>query len=132
MTCELNRAARNSGGRSLLTVVGRNLDDGATVTSTHARVVHTDLTPSTAGCDEQQGAQLVPGRADGTPRRACIRSASKLPTGISNILLFSVGAFPETVEEESRPYSRANRNDTIEKAEPVQQCPSRERNAEGR
>ena len=35
--------------------------------------------------------------------------------GISNILLFTVGAFPEITEEESRPGSLPHQNDTIER-----------------
>ena len=53
-------------------------------------------------------------------RRACIRSAIESPKGISNVLLFTVGTFPEVTEEESLPYSRPNRNDSIETAEPIQ------------
>jgi hypothetical protein len=37
--------------------------------------------------------------------------------GISNILLFSVGAFPEITEEESRPGAAPHQNDSIEKAQ---------------
>jgi len=41
------------------------------------------------------------------------------PGGISNVLMFAVGTFPELAEEESRPYSPPNRNDSIENAEPL-------------
>jgi hypothetical protein len=45
------------------------------------------------------------------------------PSGISNVLLFTVGTFPEMAEEESSPYGRPNRNDTIETAESVPSSP---------
>ena len=45
------------------------------------------------------------------------------PAGISNILLFTLGTFPEVTEEESQPYSPPNSNDGIETAEPVRDSP---------
>ena len=43
----------------------------------------------------------------------------KAANGISNILLFSVGAFPEITEEESRPGSLPHQNDSIERAQTI-------------
>src|SRR5258708_7611176 len=43
--------------------------------------------------------------------------------GISNVLLFSIGAFPEVTEEESLPYAKPNSNDSIETAQPIQSTP---------
>ena len=43
----------------------------------------------------------------------------KAANGISNILLFSIGAFPELVEEESRPGSLPHQNDSIERAQTI-------------
>jgi hypothetical protein len=45
------------------------------------------------------------------------------PDGVSNVQLFSVGAFPEFVEDESRPGSLPNTNDTIETAQPLPSPP---------
>ena len=45
------------------------------------------------------------------------------PSGISNILLFTLGTYPEVTEEESQPNSPPNRNDSIETAEPVRSSP---------
>jgi hypothetical protein len=45
------------------------------------------------------------------------------PDGISNVQLFSVGTFPEFVEDESRPGSLPNTNDTIETAQPLPSPP---------
>src|SRR5579872_1398218 len=41
------------------------------------------------------------------------------PDGLSNILLFTVGAFPEVTEAESKPDSREHSNDSIETAERI-------------
>jgi hypothetical protein len=43
--------------------------------------------------------------------------------GLSNVLLFSVGAFPEIVEEESRPGSLPHQNDSIERAQSLPSTP---------
>jgi hypothetical protein len=45
------------------------------------------------------------------------------PDGISNIQLLAVGAFPEYLEEESRPGALAGSNDTIETAQPLPPAP---------
>jgi hypothetical protein len=41
------------------------------------------------------------------------------PSGISNLLLFTLGTFPEVTENESQPYAQPNSNDSIETAQPV-------------
>ncbi|MGH9631305.1 MAG: PPC domain-containing protein, partial [Bryobacteraceae bacterium] len=45
------------------------------------------------------------------------------PSGISNLVLFTVGTFPEFSEEESQRYSPPNRNDSIETAQPLSSSP---------
>ena len=67
------------------------------------------------------------GHADGPPsswwsRRRTSRPGVypirlETPDGISNVLLFTVGTFPEFTEEESSRYSEPHRNDSIENAE---------------
>ncbi len=64
---------------------------------------------------------LVEPKADVAPGVYPIRVESS--RGISNVLLFTVGTFPEVTEAESLPYARPNRNDSIETAEPIQQSP---------
>ncbi|HEV2687568.1 MAG TPA: PPC domain-containing protein, partial [Bryobacteraceae bacterium] len=64
---------------------------------------------------------LVEPKADVAPGVYPIRIESS--KGISNVLLFTIGTFPEVTETESLPYSRPNGNDSIETAEPIQQSP---------
>ena len=64
---------------------------------------------------------LVEPGADAAPGVYPIRIET--PSGISNILLFTLGTFPEVTEEESQPNSPPNRNDSIETAEPVRSTP---------
>ena len=45
----------------------------------------------------------------------CTRSESKAANGLSNILLFTVGAFPEITEEESRPGALPHQNEPASK-----------------
>jgi hypothetical protein len=107
-----------------LTVVGRNIGDGARVISTLPASL-TLVTPS-----QKPGTMMAPGRsvsflvepkADAQPGVYPVRIET--PAGISNILLFTLGTFPELTEEESQPYSPPNSNDLIETAEPVRQTP---------
>jgi hypothetical protein len=64
---------------------------------------------------------LVEPKSDVPPGVYPVRIES--PKGISNVLLFTIGTFPEVTEEESRPYARPNLNDSIETAEPIQSSP---------
>jgi hypothetical protein len=64
---------------------------------------------------------LVEPNADVAPGVYPIRVET--PSGISNILLFTLGTYPEVTEEESQPNSPPNRNDSIETAEPVRSSP---------
>ena len=107
-----------------LTVVGRNIGDGARIISTLPASL-TLVTPS-----QKPGTMMAPGRsvsflvepkADAPPGVYPVRIET--PAGISNILLFTLGTFPEVTEEESQPYSPPNSNDLIETAEPVRQTP---------
>ena len=107
-----------------LTVVGRNIADGARLISTLPASL-TLVTPS-----QKPGTMMAPGRSvsflvepktDAQPGVYPIRIET--PAGISNILLFTLGTYPELTEEESQPYSAPNSNDLIETAEPVRQTP---------
>jgi hypothetical protein len=104
-----------------LTVVGRNLPEAGMIVSS----IPASFTPAVATMRMQQpgraAAFLVEPKADIAPGIYPIRIAG--PGGISNILLFSVGTFAESSEDESGPYGRANSNDSIEMAEPVQSAP---------
>jgi len=108
-----------------LTITGRNLGEGAKIHSTMP-ASFTRLAP-----DQPALAPLVPGG----PMQGESRVATFLvePTveaavgvypirvvtdeGVSNVQLFTVGAFPELTEEESRPGALPNTNDTMETAQ---------------
>ena len=107
-----------------LTIVGRNLGTGARISST-LPAAFTQVNPP-----QQPDGMMSPGRTavflvepkpDVAPGVYPIRIESA--NGISNVLLFTVGTFPEVTEEESQPYARPNRNDTIETAEPIPPAP---------
>ncbi len=121
---ELKPRGAEIGRPFTLTAIGRNLAEGARVTTT-LPASFTLVTPA-----QTPGTMLTPGRsltflvepgADTAPGVYPIRIET--PSGISNILLFTLGTFPEVTEEESQPNSPPNRNDSIETAEPVRSSP---------
>jgi hypothetical protein len=121
---ELQPRGAEAGRPFTLTAVGRNLGEGARVVST-LPASFTLVAPS-----PKPGMMTPPGRslafvvepkADAAPGVYPVRIESA--SGLSNILLFTLGTFPEVMEEESLPYSAPNRNDTIETAEPVRSSP---------
>jgi hypothetical protein len=88
-----------------------------------AGIVYPGAADTNAGDDDTAGRSvsfLVEPRADVAPGVYPIRIES---AGISNVLLFTLGTYPEVTEEESQPDSLPNRNDTIETAEPVRSAP---------
>ena len=120
---ELQPRGAERGRPFLLTVVGRDIPEGAMLSSTMP-ASFTPAMSSDAQVRMQAGRAasfLVEPRQDVAPGVYPVRIAGA--TGISNILLFSVGSFPEVAEEESGMYSRPNRNDSIETAQPVQSVP---------
>ena len=121
---ELKPRGAEIGRPFTLTAIGRNLAEGARVTTT-LPASFTLVTPAqTPGMMPAPGRSLTflvePG-ADTAPGVYPIRIET--PSGISNILLFTLGTFPEVTEEESQPNSPPNRNDSIETAEPVRSSP---------
>jgi len=105
-------------GRSLtLTLVGTNLAEGAQVLST----LPATFTPLTPPKDQMSGGRKLPFlvelKADAAVGAYPIRVQT--PDGLSNILLFTVGAFPEVQEEEAKPGARENSNDSIETAQRI-------------
>ena len=108
-----------------LTVVGRNLGEGVRVRST-LPASFTLLTPDVPAPPQTlQGAPMpIEGRsatflveppADVAAGVYSIRVVTS--DGISNAQLFTVGVFPELVEDESRPGALPNTNDTAETAQ---------------
>lgn len=121
---ELRPRGAERGRPFTLTILGRDIPEGAKIWST----MPATFTPvvaqpaETLSMAQGRSAQfLVEPRGDLTPGVYPIRIETS--AGISNVLLFSVGTFPELTEQESLPYSQPNRNDTIENSEPVQTVP---------
>ena len=122
---ELQPRGAQRGRPFTLAVVGRDIPEGARVSSTMP-ASFTPLAPTGA-----KVRMMAPGRMaqflvepaeDISPGVYPIRLETA--AGISNVLLFTVGTFPEYAEEESGPYAEPNRNDTIETAEPVPSTPA--------
>lgn len=117
---ELQPRGTQKGRPFKLTVVGLNLGEGATVEST-LPASFTSLGPDKPGMESRYATYLVEPTAEWSvgvyPVR--IRAAN----GLSNILLFSVGAFPEITEDESQPGSLKNTNDSIERAQTIPSTP---------
>lgn len=91
----------------MLTLVGRDLPEGSKIV-TSLPAVFTPLTPTMKGLPF-----LVEAKGDVAVGTYPIRLET--PQGISNVLLFTVGAFPEIDEEE--------KNDSIETAQPIKSTP---------
>jgi hypothetical protein len=107
-----------------LTAIGRNIGEGVKVTTTlpaSFTVVTPAATPGVMQAPGRSISFLVEPKADASPGVYPVRIET--PSGISNILLFTLGTFPEVTEEESQAGSPPNRNDTIETAEPVRATP---------
>lgn len=105
-------------GKSLtLTLVGANLAEGAQVLST----LPATFTPLTPPQDKMAMGRKLPFLVELKPDAAVGAYPVRVqtPDGLSNILLFTVGAFPEVVEEESKPESREHSNDSIETAQRI-------------
>jgi hypothetical protein len=101
-----------------LTVLGRDLADGARIDST----LPATFTPLGPEKGVMGGATfLVEPTGDIAVGVYPIRVIA--PSGISNLQLFAIGAFPEVTEEESRPGALPNSNDTIETAESIPSTP---------
>jgi hypothetical protein len=99
-----------------LTLVGKNLGDGGKIWSTMP-ATFTPLAPEKTGpmTEGRYATFLVEPSNDLAVGVYPIRVET--PDGISNIQLFTVGAFPEYIEDESRPGALPNSNDTIETAQ---------------
>jgi hypothetical protein len=121
---ELQPRGAERGHAFTLTINGRDLAPDARIVSTLTASftpVNSPKQPDMMAVPGRTLAFLVEPKSDTTPGVYPIRIESS--KGISNILLFTVGVFPEVTEEESQPYARPNRNDTIETAEAIQSSP---------
>ena len=121
---ELQPRGTQRGRPFTLTIVGTNLGEGANVIS-NLPATFTPMSPSkpTSGMATpgRNATFLVEPTAEWAVGVYTIRV--KGTNGISNLLLFSVGAFPEIVEEESRPGSLPHQNDSIERAQSLPATP---------
>src|SRR5579863_8660779 len=112
---ELEPRGAQRGKSFTLTLVGENLTEGAQVLST-LPATFTPLTPPQEKMEIGRKLPfLVELKADAAIGVYPIRVQT--PDGLSNILLFTVGAFPEVIERESKPDSPEHSNDFIETAE---------------
>jgi hypothetical protein len=126
---ELKPRGAEIGRPFTLTLVGRNLGEGARVTSTLPAAFTLMTAPLMTGGQTPGGMQvagrslsfLVEPKASVAPGVYPLRIET--PAGMSNIMLFTLGTFPEVTEEESLPDSPPHRNDSIETAEPVAAVP---------
>jgi len=100
-----------------LTVIGRDLGEGARIEST-LPATFTPLGPEKGVMGASFLVELT-----GDPAVDVYPVRVVTPQGISNVQLFSVGAFPEYTEEESRRGALPNSNDTIETAQPLPSGP---------
>jgi hypothetical protein len=115
---ELNPRGAERGKAFTLMLVGEHLAEGTQVL-TNLPATFTPLSPR----PEKMLAGhklpfLVELNANATIGTYPIRVQTQ--DGISNILLFTVGAFPEIAEEESRPGAREHSNDSMETAQYVE------------
>ncbi len=121
---ELRPRGAEIGRAFTLTAIGRNIGEGARIVSNLPAAFTLVLpapAPGSMATPERSASFLVELKEDAAPGVYPIRIQS--PSGISNVLLFTLGTYPEVTEEESQPNSPPNRNDTIETAEPVRSSP---------
>jgi hypothetical protein len=121
---ELQPRGAQKGKPFTLTLVGRNLGEGAKIRSTMP-ASFTLLTP-----DQPVSMPDGPMQPEGRYATFLVEPMPDLAVGvypirvvtsegISNVQLFTVGAFPELVEDESRPGALPNTSDSIETSQPL-------------
>lgn len=117
---ELQPRGAQKGRPFELTIVGQNLGEGATVVSS-LPATFTPLGSTKPGMESRYATFLVEPTGDWAVGIYPLRV--KGPNGLSNILLFNVGSFPELTEEESRPGAAPHQNDSLEKAQTLPSTP---------
>ncbi len=111
---ELQPRGAQKGRPFTLTIAGQNLGEGARIVSAMP-ATFTPMAPPAGMAEGRYATFLVEPKGDLEVGVYPLRVQSG--DGLSNILLFSVGAFPEINEEESQPGGVAHSNDSIEKAQ---------------
>lgn len=99
-----------------LTIAGANLGEGAAIVST-LPATFTPLALEKMAKPNRSATFLVEPTGEWNVGVYPLRV--KAANGISNILLFTVGAFPEMMEDESREGSLPHQNDTLERAQTI-------------
>ncbi len=117
---ELQPRGAQRGRPFTLTVAGANLGEGPKIVSS-LPATFTALGSDKPGMGDKYATYLVEPTGEWPIGVYPIRVSGA--NGLSNVLLFSVGAFPEMVEEESRPGSLPHQNDSIEKAQTLPSTP---------
>jgi len=111
---ELQPRGTQKGRPFSLTIVGQNLGEGVSVIS-NLPATFTPMGNVKRGMPDRNASFLVEPKSEWAVGVYTIRV--KGPNGLSNILLFSVGSFPEITEDESRPGAEPHQNDSIERAQ---------------
>ena len=120
---ELEPRGAERGRPFTLTITGRNLGEGSVVVSgLPATFTPLAPAPNQRSMATRYATFLVEPKPDTPVGVYPIRVQT--PDGISNVLLFTIGSFPELAEEESRPgVARPNSNDSIESAQALPNGP---------
>ncbi len=111
---ELQPRGTQRGRPFTLTIVGQNLGEGVSVIS-NLPAAFTPMGNSKQGMRDRNASFLVEPKGEWAVGVYTIRVKGQ--NGLSNILLFSVGSFPEITEDESRPGAEPHQNDSIERAQ---------------
>jgi hypothetical protein len=117
---ELQPRGAQKGRPFKLTVSGMYLGEGAMLVST-LPATFTPIGIENTERPDRAVAFLVEPTADWSVGVYPVRI--KATNGISNILLFTIGAFPEITEDESRPGSLPHQNDNVERAQTIPSSP---------
>jgi hypothetical protein len=117
---ELQPRGAQRGRPFSLTIVGQYLGEGVSVIS-NLPATFTPMGNVKRGMPDRNASFLVEPKGEWAVGVYTIRV--KGPNGLSNILLFSVGSFPEITEDESRPGAEPHQNDSIEQAQALPSTP---------
>ena len=125
---ELQPRGAQKGKPFTLTLTGRNLGEGAKIRSTLPAtftLLTPELPPQLRGGPMQDEGRYATFLVEPTADLAVGVYPIRVVTseGISNVQLFTVGAFPEIPEDESQPGALPNTSDTIEAAQSLPSPP---------
>jgi hypothetical protein len=114
---ELEPRGAQRGKAITLTLIGTDLAEGARIIST----LPAAFTPLTAPQESGKAGKRLPFLVELKPDAAVGVYPVRVETqeGLSNVLLFTVGALPEGTEDESKPDAREHSNDSIETAQRI-------------